>query len=57
MVKNVTISPDPVVSGEDATFIVPAYTGERSAFAVGIIMITIFSFLSPMSIDIFEFRV
>lgn len=38
MVKNVTISPDPVVSGEDATFIVPAYTGEWSAFAVGTII-------------------
>jgi len=28
VVKNVTINPDPVVSGEEMTFIVPAYTGE-----------------------------
>lgn len=28
VVKNVTINPDPVVSGEEMTFTVPAYTGE-----------------------------
>lgn len=29
VVKNVTINPDPVVSGEEMTFIVPAYTGKE----------------------------
>ena len=27
-VENVTINPDPVVSGQEMTFTVPAYTGE-----------------------------
>jgi len=39
VVKNVTISPDPVVSGEDATFIVPAYTEKE--ITAGEVVVTV----------------